>query len=171
MRQWLALFESVLDNPAFRRWFGHSRVVNQDGSPRVCFHGTGEHFTAFDTDRDPINYETDRGKIFFTSDESVAKDYAENVCAWGSKPSANPRVIAAYVSLQNPYVIDNSDSPIEDWDQWGDLYGREAAEEGADGIIIHTENGSEWLVVAFSANQVKLIDNQTCDPDSPEMDK
>lgn len=28
------------DTPAFKRWFGDSKVVNEDGSPKVVYHGT-----------------------------------------------------------------------------------------------------------------------------------
>jgi len=28
------------DTPAFKRWFGNSKVVNEDGSPKVVYHGT-----------------------------------------------------------------------------------------------------------------------------------
>lgn len=168
-----AVKESLHENvsPAFRAWFANSKVVNRDGSPKVVYHGTGQQFTAFDPESEPNNYETDRGKFFFTSDESIANEYAKNSCSLGSRPNANPRIIAAYVSLQNPYIIDNSDDPVEEWDAWGHLYGSEAADEGCDGIIIHTEDAREWLVVAFRSEQVKLITNTTFDPNSPHFHK
>ena len=38
--------------PAFRRWFGESKVVDAEGRPLVVFHGTGATFDAFDTVED-----------------------------------------------------------------------------------------------------------------------
>ena len=38
----------VTDTPEFQRWFGDSVVVNEDGSPKVVYHGTdAEDFSAF----------------------------------------------------------------------------------------------------------------------------
>jgi hypothetical protein len=37
------------DNPAFRRWFGHSKVVDASGEPLVVYHGTmAPMFSAFE---------------------------------------------------------------------------------------------------------------------------
>lgn len=38
---------SLLNNPAFRRWFGDSKVVDASGEPLVVYHGTVEAFDAF----------------------------------------------------------------------------------------------------------------------------
>ena len=32
----------------FKKWFGKSKVVNEDGSPLVVYHGTDSSFTSFD---------------------------------------------------------------------------------------------------------------------------
>ena len=31
------------DSPAFKKWFGDSKLVNDDGSPMVLFHGTNKN--------------------------------------------------------------------------------------------------------------------------------
>ena len=37
------------DTPEFKRWFGNSKVVNEDGSPKVVYHGTDKpDFSIFD---------------------------------------------------------------------------------------------------------------------------
>jgi len=41
---------SPLDNPAFRRWFGTSEVVDENGEPRVMYHATFSPFTTFRVD-------------------------------------------------------------------------------------------------------------------------
>ena len=88
---------------AFRKWFGASKIVNADGTPRVLYHGTEEKaFTAFD-----------RAKIdkhhpgFFLADQpGVAGTYA-------SRPQLDPFVIGekggvyrVFVKMENPYVFD-----------------------------------------------------------------
>jgi hypothetical protein len=41
--------ERQIDTPAFKRWFGDSKVVNEDGSPKVVYHGTDKpDFSIFD---------------------------------------------------------------------------------------------------------------------------
>jgi GNAT superfamily N-acetyltransferase len=37
----------VTDSPAFRRWFGKSVVVDEDGAPLVVYHGTSADFETF----------------------------------------------------------------------------------------------------------------------------
>jgi hypothetical protein len=37
----------VLNNPAFIKWFGKSKVSTTDGHPLVCYHGTYQDFTTF----------------------------------------------------------------------------------------------------------------------------
>lgn len=42
---------SPLDSPAFRRWFGDSVVVDEDGEPLVVYHSAKASFDLFDFDR------------------------------------------------------------------------------------------------------------------------
>jgi len=42
---------SPLDNPAFRRWFGDSKVVDEEGQPLVLTHSTTEDWEVFDLSR------------------------------------------------------------------------------------------------------------------------
>ncbi len=167
------LRENVHGSPAFQKWFGKSQVVDQHGDPLIVYHGTDKDFEAFDIDIDPKAYESDRGKIFFTSDKEQADYYASELAGGDLRQSPNrgaARVIQAYVSMQNPWVIDNSDDPVVEWDQWGDLYAKEAKAGGHDGIIIHTEDGKDKLIVALDPRQIKSVDNHgTFDPDDHRM--
>jgi len=36
------------ESPEFKEWFGDSQVVDEEGKPRVMYHGTGAGFTKFD---------------------------------------------------------------------------------------------------------------------------
>lgn len=159
--------------PEFRRWFGDSKVVDENGRPLVVYHGTDQEFDAFDTAAEPKAYETDRGKIFLTSNYQQAEYYASEMAGGDLRQSesrGDPRIIRAYVSMQNPFVIDNSDNPVADWDRWGDLYTREMEEGGHDGILIQTEDGSEKLVIATKPTQIKSVENRGAfDPGDPDI--
>jgi len=39
---------NILDNPAFVKWFGDSKVVDDAGKPLVVYHGTRASFSKFD---------------------------------------------------------------------------------------------------------------------------
>lgn len=40
------------DNKNFKRWFGNSVVVNDDGSPKIVYHGSRSYFTKFEKSSD-----------------------------------------------------------------------------------------------------------------------
>ncbi len=40
-------YESVIRTPEFKKWFADSKVVNEDGSPRVMYHGTTKNINKF----------------------------------------------------------------------------------------------------------------------------
>jgi len=69
------------DTPAFKEWFGDSKVVDDKGEPLVVYHGTAAEFDTFSED----------GPIFFGTKEK-ANDFA------GDSGS----IIPAYVSIKNP---------------------------------------------------------------------
>ena len=45
-------FASITETQQFKRWFGKSKVVNADGSPKIVYHQTENDFTVFDTRRE-----------------------------------------------------------------------------------------------------------------------
>jgi hypothetical protein len=88
---------------AFRKWFGASKIVNADGTPRVLYHGTQEKaFTTFDLTKIDKHHPG-----FFLADQpGVAGTYA-------SRPQLDPFVIGekggvyrVFVKMENPYVFD-----------------------------------------------------------------
>jgi hypothetical protein len=76
----------------FWRWFGDSKVVDEQGRPRVMYHGTRADFDVFDTTR----YSMWGEGAFFTSDAETAAIYAGN--AQGDGP---PRVIPVYLKVES----------------------------------------------------------------------
>ena len=90
---------SQTDTPEFKRWFGNSKVVNEDSSPMVMYHGTAEDlFTVFDKEKIRENdYDTPFNGFWFSSDKftSPAMRDAKNT-------------IPVYLSIKNP-------APSEVW--------------------------------------------------------
>lgn len=87
----------------FKKWFAESKVVDENGEPLVVYHGTlAKDFTAFNKDFIGSRYSYDDRGFFFIDRESIAEDYA--VSEFDS--SRKGRIIAAYVSLQKPLIVD-----------------------------------------------------------------
>lgn len=61
--------------PAFRRWFGDSKVVDERGEPLIVYHGTDKGgFYTFDMNKaDPIR----KGMMFFTNELPMARTYTK----------------------------------------------------------------------------------------------
>lgn len=73
--------KSATRTPEFKRWFGNSEIVDENGEPLVVYHGT--HFPGIK------EFKTGRaGAIYFTS----RKDHALN--------GYGPNIIEAYLSVQ-----------------------------------------------------------------------
>jgi len=84
------------NTPAFKRWFGDSKVVNEDGTPKVMYHGTpyfeGYEFKPFESKNRTGNIDG----YYFTASTQDASDYA------GTEEGAE--VIPTFLSIKNPYV-------------------------------------------------------------------
>lgn len=84
---------------SFRNWFGDSKVVNEDGSPKIMYHGTSASgFDTFDT------YATNYGLMgqggYFTDNPEVASSYTSK--GRGDSPGVYP----VYMSVKNPIDMD-----------------------------------------------------------------
>ena len=103
------------DTPAFRKWFGDSKVVDASGKPLVVYHGTnknqqGEAFTMLDAYGS--NYGLFGQGAYLTADPSVASEYTSK--GRGDSPSVYP----LYASIKNPIDMDAEADP----QQWIDAY-------------------------------------------------
>lgn len=98
--------DDPIDSPAFNRWFGNSKVVDENGKPMVVYHGTpftekGRAITAFE----------DYKPVWFSPEASKARMYASEGEFWEAKsknkapPSISPTIYPVYLSIQNPLVI------------------------------------------------------------------
>jgi hypothetical protein len=141
----------------FWRWFGDSKTIS-DGEPVVFYHGTNNNFSTFGVDR-MIKGWLSKG-FYFTDNQAHAENYGKVI-------------LPVYLRIQNPFIIEgdviNSDGSVT-WAKsikeqiyeaypeaksvaW-DSVGAFLSDKGYDGII-----SSYDLVVVFSPNQIKSIDN------------
>jgi hypothetical protein len=119
------------DTPAFKKWFGDSKVVDADGKPLVVYHGTNADFSEFKTTRGGEFGPA----IYFTDSPREAGEYSEAVKGVSfSAPSAH--IMPMFVRIENPYTkgVD------EFWKEFGgvgsDADGVERAKAaGYDGVI------------------------------------
>jgi hypothetical protein len=65
--------------PAFKEWFGDSKVVDENGQPLVVYHGTNQEFGNFEKGRRGASTQSVSAKegFFFTDSADEASDYAE----------------------------------------------------------------------------------------------
>ena len=79
----------------FKKWFGNSKVVNADGTPKVMYHGTPNG--NFDTFKKGANY--------FTENEQYADRYQNPSASSIStgKLVDNPTTHAVYIKMEKPF--------------------------------------------------------------------
>ena len=180
------------ESPAFKRWFGDSKVVDAEGKPLVVYHGTGNSFSTFDR-----HAYTEREGFYFSSDPAFAGDFAEGSAdgiAYDDREEAQgPSVMPVYLSIQNPVDVRNG-WPKEVAEQLDDTINYEwlttlppsdfwLAMDGADGSaikskleslgydgLIATEVGAP-VYVAFRPEQIKsaIGNNGNFDPANPDI--
>lgn len=154
------------DTAAFKRWFGDSKVVDDDGNPLVVYHGTRHSFDEFKREgrkgNDRLHY--------FSDNPAVANEYAGDV-RYGS-----PNVMPAYVSLQKPFTFDAGG------ELWGslplDLFPSEIAQHFDERNILRGRTGqaprigfTEVIRGALAAGYDGVIADQIRDGGGPYGDQ
>lgn len=167
------------DSPAFRKWFGDSKVVDENGEPLVVYHGTSKSFTQFSPDHDVSAFTglpSGNKGMYFTKKSSLANQYAQD---------GSGLVYPVYLRIKHPYVISEK-SVLSRLERVGSVFtgitskGRrnlsrtvksrakesffitedfknELLQKGYDGIInnVHSE------IVVFFPNQIKSAISNT----------
>lgn len=177
------------DSPAFRRWFGKSKVVDAAGKPLVVYHGSPDA-RFMDGDgifmdvRDRYGAQDGVGAFWFAKDRATASTYADDRRAFDYQ-NAESAVIPAYLKLENPLVIDGGGKPWREAQSRGkstDVI-EQAKAAGHDGVIIRnvrddytgfgrgSEKRSTDTYVVFSSKQIKSADRNsgTFDPSNPSV--
>jgi len=159
------------NTPAFKNYFDGSKIVNEDGSPFVLYHGTGSDIHHFIPSEDGM---MGRG-IYMSGDSDYASHYANH--------KENGNVVPVYASIKNPYYIERDPkaknkymaspfvSGFVDKDNiFGgrrvmDLSGNQIRnafkKAGYDGIVLRDATHPFIEVVAFDAPQIKSAISNT----------
>ncbi len=183
------------NTPKFKRWFGDSKVVDDNGEPLVVYHGTNAEFEEFSIENDGFPNDA---VVFFSGDKNIAEEF---VGLNGNDRDASPggeRVVSAYLSVKNPAFIGNIEDEItieglfeRAGIEFGDipLYLQDLAGEEQSLWSWYTENSEVWqafkkagfdgaygsergapLYVAFSPEQIKSVHNNgEFSPDRPSI--
>jgi hypothetical protein len=115
-------------NAAFWRWFGDSKVVDDQGRPLVVYHGTPDSRMLFTEGFKSVV----RGDVFFATDSRrVAETYTYEQRAFDYQNS-EPAVVPLYLSIRNPMIIDGNG---QRW-RGTEKYIKAAKDAGYDGVII-----------------------------------
>lgn len=159
----------------FYKWFGDSKVVDDQGRPLVVYHGTNEKFNTFDSNKISENTENYGyfGKGFYFGRKEIAEGYGDFV-------------MSLYLSFKNPlmldinkentslmkYLLSKKNLKIKSDATFQDIFGAEtglknvataiqtfAKENGYDSIIGFGEK-IEKEYVAFEPNQIKSTENR-----------
>lgn len=118
-------------------------LLNEDGTPKVFYHGTGANFTVF---------KSENGTYWFS--ESI--DYAEAMAY--ERAGKNGRVGAFYLDMKNPYRAKLPPGQFTDPGYEKPII-EKAKSGGYDGVIIENDTDSdieaETFYVVFLQNQIK----------------
>ncbi len=185
--------ENQTDTRQFKHWFGKSKAVNSDGSPKVFYHGTPNGtFSEF------------RGWQYFTESKEYANVYqGRGASSNGYKKTAlNPKTYEVYLRAEKPFDTRNpaerkifmnefyqkwgngaplSDRNLPDWTGGDDLiefleengydYDSIVLDEGGTGGYDQEVNdrGISWVI--RDSNQIKSATDNigTFDPENPDI--
>jgi N12 class adenine-specific DNA methylase len=90
--------ERQIETAAFKKWFGDSKVVDENGKPKIVYHGTNHVIEAFSPEK--LGTKTNAGTanlgFFFTDNPLVAATFARG---------EGGNTVPAYLSLKNPLEI------------------------------------------------------------------
>lgn len=173
------------DQPAFRKWFGDSKVVDERGDPLIVYHGAPDGRFVNETGvfmslNDRYGAQEGVGVFWFARDKSTASSYADDRRAFDYQ-NAEPRVIPAYLKLENPLVVDGGGKQWREAQALGKTTDviEKAKAEGHDGVIIRNvldnyNNGPKTKAtdtyVVFNSRQIKSIFNRgTWDATEPNI--
>ena len=123
----------------FYKWFGDSKVVDEQGRPLVVYHGTDAEFDTFDKNITPKRSNLLGNGFYFTNQQDKAKWFGKNI-------------MPVYLKIENPETNAKIFPDIEKMKQ-----------SGKDGIIKDQTDILETepiTYVAFEPNQIKSTDNR-----------
>ncbi|MEI7578607.1 MAG: hypothetical protein WCJ58_01050 [bacterium] len=177
--------------PAFKKWFGDSKVVDENGKPLVVYHGMPElnkfnQDPIFKTANEQFGSEDKNRAYYFTGSLAKAKSYTDEKRAYDYQ-NAQGGVVKTYLAIKNPLVV-NAENKV--WRQFQtEINGEKlvgtkqivdyAKKNGFDGVVVKNVkdnyNNNEKskagdVYVAFDPTQIKSVENKgTFDSENPNI--
>ena len=143
----------------FRHWFKGSQIVNEDGNPKIMYHGTREEngdFHVFDyskaVKKGGLGMKALGAGNYFTATRLTGNE------RYGS------RVIEAYLSIKKPLEVNagetfgeavRRETGLDTKDMGYDAIQQAMRERGYDGVVQHDKAGNITIAVAFDSEQIK----------------
>lgn len=164
------------DSAAFKKFFGDSKVVDENGEPLVVYHGTASDFSSFAEEKLGINTRETDGELgfFFTAKPFLSDSYAEIASkgGWGKRTQGgSPVVYPVYLSLKNPKKYGSASSFYRDAENFKGRFNEwraELEEQGFDGVVVRDDFEE---VIAFRPTQIKSATGNigTFDLENPDI--
>lgn len=161
--KYIKLYESFVNenrsniNSNFYKWFGNSKVVDNNGNPLICYHGSYSDFSIFKPSKSvgTHNENNQIEGIYFTSSYEAASFFAL---------ADDARFIkSVYLSFQNSYISKTHNSLKEEIGiDENYLVCEKLKSLGYDSLILEKgfqTLGTHTLYLAFYPNQIKSINN------------
>lgn len=148
----------------FWRWFGDSKVVDEQGRPLVVYHGTKGNFDTFDAAKQGASDFGASGRgFYFSEDAGTAGAYAALAPSDGA-----PNVMPVYLAISNPLELG---ALLPQNEEQSRLLTDLAKSAGHDGIVVRGADGVIDEVIAFNPEQIKSAtgNNGDFDGDNPDI--
>ena len=142
-----------------------SKVVNEDGTPKIVYHGTDGEFTVFENMKTGKNFgDISSGMFFFTNYKegypNSAEDYARNS---SKNNGGNPNIKEVYLDIKKPLRLDSRGyySTNEYYDKNAeDIYMR-FLDGDYDGVIIENSDKNADDSILYAVDNSKQIKSAT----------
>jgi hypothetical protein len=160
----------LVRTPEFISWFGDwenspetaSKIVDENGEPKVCFHRSKKDFYFFDNDKQLNGW---LGKGFYFSDNKFEfKDYGK-------------KILSVFLNIRNPFKV-KGESPSDFLYELKQMFDSDKFNTTEilkvnkyDGIIYKHWDYEGNMFVCFESNQIKLAhgSNTTFDSNNPDI--
>lgn len=100
--------EDLTNTQEFKKWFGDSKVVYENGEPMVVYHGTFKNFEAFIPGGDPGTGKQERGPAIWFSPSPNYLPIGHQLLK-DRQEGDYERIIPAFVSIKNPVIVHAED--------------------------------------------------------------
>jgi len=124
-----------------------SKVVDENGEPKVVYHGTPNKFEIFDRNKGKLN---DAGWLgeghYFYGDINESTGYARGT----------GNIMACFLNVKEPYYLsveENRDLSEHNDRDYSKEHSEGVKDEGYDGVYYNGDLRQEWMV--FNSNQIK----------------